>query len=130
MKLRHAGAAAIAFTMLAFAVDAASASAATVYAGPAASSLGFLTSSVSVSAGGSLSFANYDIVSHDVTSTETYRPKRRKHHRKPRPQPLFRSATIGFGRSAPVVGLERAKPGAHPFICSIHPNMTGTITVR
>ena len=108
------------------------ASAATISAGPQAASFNYLTPNVSISAGESLEFQNLDVVSHDVTSKDTYRPKRKKgQKRRPPPQLLFRTDLIGFGETAPVSGAERLKPGrSYPFFCSLHPSMSGTVTVN
>jgi plastocyanin len=125
-----------ALAALVLAVAAPAASAATVYAGPGAASSSFLTPNVSISAGGTLSFTNLDLVGHDVTSQQTTRPRRRRHHhhhhhRRPAPpQPLFKSATVGFGSMTPVNGVEKLQPGSYPFFCSIHPTMTGVLTVH
>lgn len=114
------------------AASAPAASAATIYAGPQAASFNYLTPHVTISAGEPLTLMNYDLVSHDVTSEDTYRPRKRKGQRRRRPpRLLFGSALIGFGQSAPVNGAERMKPGrSYGYFCSLHPSMTGTITVN
>ena len=42
---------------------------------------------------------------------------------------LFASATIDAGKSAPVRGVERLKPGTYGYFCTLHENMRGSITV-
>jgi plastocyanin len=84
--------------------------------------------------GETLTFLNLDLVSHDVTSEGTFRPKPRKRPgRKPKPRPpqlLFRSDLIGFGQQTTVTGTHRLKPGvSYPYFCSLHPSMTGVVTV-
>lgn len=109
------------------------ASAATVYAGPLAASSNYLTPRASIRAGERLSFTNYDTVLHDVTARQSYRPpkKKKKKKKRGRTEPLFQSALIGFGRTAPVRGVERTKAGqTYAFFCSIHSSMTGSLTVR
>jgi hypothetical protein len=44
-------------------------------------------------------------------------------------KPLFQSAQVGTGQSAPVEGVQYLTTGSYPYICSIHPFMKGTITV-
>jgi plastocyanin len=97
-----------------------SAGEATVFAGPGAAQLGYLTTTATVPAGGSLVFTNYDILMHDVTSTD----------RAPDGGPLFSTPLIGFGQSATAEGLDRLQPGhSYSFFCSLHANMRGTLTV-
>jgi glucose/arabinose dehydrogenase len=43
--------------------------------------------------------------------------------------PMFASATIGQGQTAPVEGVEELLPGSYPFYCTIHPQMAGTLSV-
>jgi plastocyanin len=93
---------------------------ATILAGPGGSQSGYLTTSVSVPAGGSATFTNYDIVQHDVTADEPGSDG----------GPLFHTPLIGLGQSAPVAGLGQVQPGrAYGFFCSLHANMRGTLTV-
>lgn len=64
--------------------------------------------------GDSLRFHNLDpVAGHDLDSTEG----------------RFGSPVIPFGQSTPVAGVEQLTPGDYGFLCSIHPNMTGTLTV-
>lgn len=122
---------------LSLVASAPTASAATIYSGPQASTLNYLNPDLTISAGEPLALQNYDLVSHDITSEEMYqppRPKRKKGKKRPKrppPELLFKSALIGFAQRAPVTGLERLKPGvSYPFFCSLHLSMTGTLTVR
>ena len=41
----------------------------------------------------------------------------------------FGSQLISTGQSGPVVGVEKLVPGNYNFYCSLHRNMTGTLTV-
>jgi plastocyanin len=44
--------------------------------------------------------------------------------------PLFSSATIGGGDTAPVNGTDKLGPGTYAFFCTVHPTlMNGTLTV-
>lgn len=100
------------------AVPVANASAATVTAGPLP--ISYLNSDVTIAPGESLTFMNLDLVApHDVTALDFGDNF----------QPLFRSETVGFGTTVPVVGAETLGGGTYPFICSIHSNMEGTLTV-
>jgi plastocyanin len=44
--------------------------------------------------------------------------------------PLFRSAVVGVGGQARVVGVESLLPSAYPFVCSVHDSMTGLLIVQ
>lgn len=83
----------------------------------------YLTPVVVVQAGGSLSsltFVNPDVDLHDVTSTD----------KDASGSPLFHSATIEFGETAPVVGVDRLQAGnSYAFYCSLHAWMRGTLVV-
>lgn len=119
------------------------ASAATIYSGPLAASLNYLTPDVTIAPGETLTYSNFDLVAnHDVTSRDLYRPKpkckivkrkgkRRRKCTRPTPELLFQSELIGFGESSTVRGTERLKSGrTYEYFCSIHPSMTGTVSVR
>ncbi len=43
--------------------------------------------------------------------------------------PLFDLATFTGPKTKPVQGVEYLKPGTYPFHCTLHPDMTGTLTV-
>ena len=84
-----------------------------VVAGPLPST--FFQTQVQIDEGERLSFLNADLTApHDVTSTE---------------RGLFASETVAAPSQAPVKGAESLAPGSYPFLCSIHPYMTGTLTV-
>ena len=73
----------------------------------------------SIAPGDHLSFTNLDAAPHDVVSRDT----------KADGSPLFRSSVVGQGISTPVHGTEDLDPGAYAFYCSVHPSMTGAVTV-
>jgi plastocyanin len=75
---------------------------------------GYLTPSVTMNKGGTLSYTNYDAVKHNVSS----------------PDGLFRSELADGGTTVPVAGVEKLKPGTYTFVCEPHPNMKGQLTVR
>ena len=87
---------------------------ASVVTGPGAQSYGYLTPSVTVSKGGTVSYTNYDAVRHNVAS----------------PEGLFRSELADAGQTVPVAGVEKLDSGTYEFMCQPHPNMKGQLTVR
>jgi plastocyanin len=89
---------------------------ATIYAGPPNQ---FFQGDVTIAQGDAITFTNLDTVPHDVTASAKGSDGK----------PLFASTQAGPGSSAPVEGVEYLTSGSYPYICSIHPFMTGTITV-
>jgi plastocyanin len=89
---------------------------ATIYAGPPNQ---FFQGDVTIAQGEAITFTNVDTTAHDVTASGKGADGK----------PLFQSAQVGAGGSAPVEGVEDLTTGSYPYICSIHPFMTGTITV-
>ena len=87
---------------------------ATVATGPGAMNYGYLTPTVTISKGGTLSYTNYDAVKHNVSSVDG----------------LFRSDLADAGQTVPVVGVEKLDTGTYPFLCQPHPNMKGKLQVR
>jgi plastocyanin len=97
---------------------AAAAQGATVYGGPLP--ISYANPDVTIQPGEALTFWNLDLTApHDVTSIAIGSDF----------QPVFRSETVGFGIEVPVVGVEKLPAGAYDYICSIHSNMDGTVTV-
>jgi glucose/arabinose dehydrogenase len=72
-----------------------------------------------IAPGDHLSFTNLDAASHDVVSRDTGADG----------APLFRSGVVGQGVTTPVNGTEDLAAGAYAFYCSVHPFMTGAVTV-
>lgn len=84
------------------------------------SSSAFSTPAVTIDQGQKVTFQNLDLrAKHNVTSTAKGDDGK----------PLFSSDTIGTGAVAPVEGTQYLTTGSYGFLCSIHPNMTGTVTV-
>jgi plastocyanin len=79
----------------------------------------YLKPDVTIDQGGKLTFQNNDTVEHDVTAKDAG----------PDGQPLFKSPLTSSGQSSTVKGTEYLTHGDYAFICSIHPNMTGTLHV-
>lgn len=111
-KLGRAAAAAVVASALVTGV----AYGATIYAAPPNQ---FLQGDVTIAQGEKVTFTNGDTQTHDVTAVA----------KGPGGKPLFASAQIGPGQSAPVDGVEFLTTGKYDYICSIHPFMKGTITV-
>jgi glucose/arabinose dehydrogenase/plastocyanin len=78
----------------------------------------FAPGNVTLSAGSRLTFLNADVAPHNVVA-----------HGAGKNGPLFSSATVTAGQSAEVKGVDKLKPGAYTFYCSLHPGMNGSLTV-
>jgi len=74
-------------------------------------SFAFMTMSVTVAAGGSVTWKNLDGEPHTVVSTDG----------------VFRSAALDEGDS---YTFKFSKPGVYNYICSIHPQMRATVVVK
>jgi plastocyanin len=98
-----------------------------VLSGPQGSATNYLTTQVVTTAGSVVSLTNLDQTTHDVTSrdTRTVVVKKRK-----KQVPLFSSPIVAGGQTAEIPGTEGLKPGNYDFYCSLHPGMTGTLTVQ
>src|SRR3954470_1359112 len=79
----------------------------------------YSTTDVTIDQGERVTFHNGDTVAHDVTATQNG----------PDSKPLFRSATTDPGKNSTVDGTQYLTTGHYDFICSIHPNMKGSIHV-
>jgi plastocyanin len=104
---------------------------AVVVAGPGAFAAGFATPTVVTFQGQVLQFASVDVAPHNVRSRATVlkRVKVGRTYKTVRVR-LFSSSTIEGAGVAEVVGVTALKPGSYAFICSIHPNMVGTLQVQ
>jgi plastocyanin len=71
----------------------------------------FAPTSMTVKAGTTVTWTNMDEEPHTVVSTEG----------------LFRSGALDTRES---FSFRFEKPGTYHFVCSIHPQMTGTVEVR
>ena len=88
----------------------------TIYAGPPSR---YITPEVEIAAGEAVTFQNLDTISHDVLATGKGADGK----------PLFQSELVSGGGSSPVAGAEKLGAGSYGFVCSLHPSMTGTLTV-
>ena len=97
---------------------------------------GYVTPVMAVQSGGELSYANFDIVQHDVvhdTEADGIVNKKKDRWCKAYDKgqcPLFWSPRAGLGDVVPVEGLANLKPGeAYTFFCTLHPGMKGQLVV-
>ena len=74
-------------------------------------SFAFMTMSVTVAAGGSVTWKNLDGEPHTVTGVDG----------------SFRSAALDEDDT---YSFTFAKPGVYKYLCTIHPKMTATVTVK
>lgn len=116
---------------------AAPASAALALAGPGGFVAGYATPIVVVEKGEAITFYNGDVPQHNFVASDAFVPRKKERKTKwcsgypKRKCPLFWSPRIGAGESTKVRGLKRLKPGReYGFLCTVHPNMTGTLIVR
>lgn len=98
-----------------------------VVSGPQGSAMNYLTPQVLTTAGSVVSFTNLDQTTHDVTSraTRTVIVKKKK-----KKIPLFSAPMTAGGQMSEIPGTASLKPGTYDFYCSMHPGMTGTLTVQ
>lgn len=116
---------------------AAPAHAAVAAAGPGGFAAGFITPVVVVGPGEELTFANADVAPHNVTAVDAFLSKKDAKKSKwcsafdKGKCPLFWSPTITAGEQTSVEGLDKLSPGKqYAFICTLHPNMKGTLIAR
>jgi plastocyanin len=93
-----------------------------VVSGPAAQTVGFATTIVVGVKAAPLVYVNADpLAQHNVVSVDRLGDG---------VTPVFKSKTIGVG-GTDEIGLGNTTPGSsYQFTCSIHPSMTGTLTVE
>ena len=73
---------------------------------------------ITIDQGEALFFRNIDLQSHDLVAKEQAGGK-----------PLFGTPLLGTGEEALVQGVQQLRGGNYPFFCTVHPFMTGTLTV-
>jgi plastocyanin len=79
----------------------------------------YVTPSVTIDQGERITLYNTDVAAHDVLARDLG----------PDEKPLFSSELAALGETVPVTGAESLTTGEYAFLCSIHPQMEGTITV-
>lgn len=110
-----------------------------VVSGPEAQEYGYLTPQVVVNQGGTLQYANFDVVRHNVVQDVAadgfgYKGPKRKQPSwckqfKKHKCPLFYSKLQGLTQTEDVQGVDNLKPGTYSFYCTLHPGMKGKLTV-
>lgn len=85
---------------------------------------GFVPKRAAILEGGAMDLYSFDLLPHDITSVAVDEDG----------VPLFQSNSINVDDTlrdgpAPVVGVENLAPGDWAWYCTIHPNMTGVLTV-
>lgn len=73
---------------------------------------------ITIDQGEALFFRNIDLQTHDLVAKEQAGGK-----------PLFGTPLLGTGEEALVQGAQQLKGGNYAFFCTVHPFMTGTLTV-
>jgi plastocyanin len=103
----------------------------------AAQFYGYATPAMVVQQGGELSYANFDIVQHDVVQdveTDGVANKRKDSWCKEFKKgecPLFWSPRASLGEQVAVKGLQNLKAGqTYTFFCTLHPGMKGTLLIQ
>ncbi|HJR45741.1 MAG TPA: hypothetical protein VJ927_09065 [Actinomycetota bacterium] len=98
---------------------------------------GYLTPAMVVQRSGELTYANFDIVQHDVVQDVkvdgVFNKKRKGKWCKGFGKtecPLFWSARAGLAETVPVQGLQNLEAGQiYSFYCTLHPGMKGKLAV-
>jgi len=113
------------------------ASAAEVVTAPGGFLAGFIPPVVVIAEGEGINYTNADVAQHNFVAADAFLSKRAAKKAKwcsgfdKGRCPLFWSPTIATGEAAEVSGLQRVKAGdQYEFLCTLHPNMTGTLIVR
>jgi plastocyanin len=78
----------------------------------------FWPADITIFQGDSLTLVNADTEVHDVSASDWINGHR-----------MFQSAAIGPAKTAKVLGVESLSPSVYPFVCSLHADMVGTLTV-
>jgi plastocyanin len=104
--------------------------------GPLAQFHGYAPVAMVVEQGGELTYANLDIVQHDlvqdVVTDGVAGPSKKPWCKafKKKACPFFWTPKIGLGQQTEVLGLESVKPGTvYSFLCTLHPLMKGKLVV-
>ena len=104
---------------------------------PQAQSYGYATPYMLVQKGGTLQYANFDVVRHNVVqdvaadhkSLTSGKAKWCRQFKRGK-CPLFYSSLIGLSESENVLGVSSLKPGTYSFFCTLHPGMKGKLVIQ
>lgn len=112
-------------------------------AGPGGFSLGYLTPTITIAKGDSITFTNFDVFEHDFVhdvETDGFGGKRKVpwckkaeagEHDHATACPVFWSELADTGGQTKVLGLNRVKPGkTYSFFCTEHHDMKGKLIVN
>jgi plastocyanin len=116
---------------------AAPSSAAVAASGPGGFAAGYLTPVVVTAPGEAITYANFDAAPHNFVASNAFLSKKLAKKAKwcsgydKGKCPMFWSQTITAGETTEVEGVDLLESGAqYEFICTLHPNMKGTLVVR
>ncbi len=93
----------------------------TAVAVPGSFAAGYATPRLVIHKGAPATFVNLDVEEHDVRSVAMKPSDITK--------PLFASAIIGTGKTAPIEGIAGTSAGDYAFFCVVHTDMKGTIKI-
>ena len=80
----------------------------------------YVPTEVTLTEGELLEFTHLDVAPHDVVSLDNGSDGK----------PLFSTDVISAGTTVPIEGIEKLRPGAYDFTCTLHPQMVGTVFVE
>jgi plastocyanin len=116
---------------------AAPASSAVAVSGPGGYAAGYVTPVVVTAPGEAITYANFDVAPHNFVASDAFLSKKLAKKAEwcsgyyKGKCPVFWSQTITAGETTEVEGVDFLESGAqYEFICTLHPNMKGTLVVR
>ena len=113
-----------------------SANAAVAATGPGGFVAGYVTPVVVMQEGDGVTYYNFDVAPHNFVADGVYLSKKAAKKAKwctafEGKCPIFWSPQITAGESTEVQGLDALKSGdQYGFLCTVHPNMKGTLVVQ
>ena len=90
-----------------------------IVAGPGGATLGYVSKVAVEPQGTPMTFVNADELAHTVTAVD----------RDPDGKPLFSGNALP-GTTSIIAGVDKLRAGSYAFVCSFHPNMSGTLIVQ
>lgn len=105
--------------------------------GPGGFAAGYVTPVVVTAPGEAITYVNFDVAPHNFVASDAFLAKKQAKKAKwcsaydKGKCPVFWSPTITAGETTEVEGVDLLKSGTqYEFICTLHPNMKGTLVVR